>query len=102
MARTRLKPEDRREQIMTAAIKLAEQGHYQQITREQIANAAGVSVGLVSAHCGTMANLRRDIMRQAIRDSKVRIIAQGLVAGDTHARKAPTELKQRAMGAASA
>lgn len=93
MTRTRLAPAVRKDQIMTVAMRLAEQGNYQSVTRDQIANAAGVSVGLVSTHCGTMQNLRRDIMRQAVKNRILRIVAQGLAAGDSHARKAPSDVR---------
>jgi hypothetical protein len=44
-----------------------------------------------------MPQLRRDIMRAAIRDSVLEIIAQGLVVKDSRALKAPDDLKKAAI-----
>lgn len=87
---------ERREEILSAALKLARQGNYQSITRDAIADEAGVSFGLVTRYFGTMNNLRRDVMRAAIKLEKAEIVAQGLALGDKHARKAPEELKKEA------
>lgn len=94
---TRLKPTDRKKQILDAALDLAERRGYSTITRDSIATAAGCAPGLVSAYFGTMINFRRDIMRAAIREERLPIIAQGLAAKDPHARKAPDPLKQAAL-----
>ena len=69
---------------------------YTKVTRDAVADAAGVSMGLVSRYFGTMKNLRRDIIRYAIRNDIAEIIAQGLANGDDHARKAPANLKAKA------
>lgn len=84
---------DRREQILTVAVAMAAENHYQKITRDEIAQRAGVAMGLVTKYFSTMAQLRRDIMRAAIREKNLTIIAQGLVAKDSHALKASHELK---------
>ena len=47
----------------------------------------------MSARLGTMEALRRSVMRAAVRQRVVRIVAEGLVAGDKHAAKADPELK---------
>ena len=43
-----------------------------------------------------MTQLRRDIMRYAVREGLAEIVAQGLANGDDHAKKAPAELKATA------
>lgn len=96
--RTRMtNPEDRRAQILTAALELSEAGHYMQVTRKQVADRANVSISLVEHYFGTMTNFRRDIMRAAVRLENVRIIAQGLGAMDAHAQKAPPKVKDAAI-----
>ena len=69
---------------------------YQKITRDAVAEAAGVSMGLVTRYFGTMVQLRRDIMRYAVREEVLEIIGQGLAAGDDHAKKAAPELRAKA------
>lgn len=92
-----LKPADRRSQILVAAIERARVAGYQNVTREMIAADAQCSTGLVSKYLGTMIDLRRSVMRAAIKDGVLEIVAQGLVAKDRHALKAPDTLKQAAL-----
>ncbi len=70
---------------------------YHKITRDQIAIASGVSVGLVTFYFGTMTKLRRDIMRVALKQPIPLIIAQGLANRDIHAKKASNGLKRQAI-----
>lgn len=92
----RIEPDVRSGQLLDIAVNLAAAEGWQTLTREAIARAAGVSAGLVSARLGTMAELRRSVMRAAVRQRIVRVVAEGLVAGDKHARKADQELKELA------
>jgi len=78
-------------------MKLAVRHGYRHVLRDQIAVEADVHPSNVSYHFGTMIELRRHIMREAIRTECLPIIAQGLAAGDKHARKCPTELQQAAL-----
>lgn len=93
----RLKPEARSKQILDVALKLAEKSNYSTVTRDAIASAAGVSMGLVTNYFGTMAQFRRTLMRAAIHRGNARIVAQGLANKDPQARKAPDELKAKAV-----
>lgn len=83
--------------ILAAAITVAKAKGYTHITRKDIAEHAGIPETLVSYHCGTMDSLRRDVMREAIRTECLPVLAQGLVARDRHAAKAPDELKKKAL-----
>lgn len=83
--------------ICAAALKLAERTGYQNVTRKQVADAVGMSEGSVSHHMGTMDQLRRTIVRHAIARRSLVVLAQALAAGDTHARKAPDDLKRDAL-----
>lgn len=94
---TRLKPDDRKKQILDAALDLAEKQGYAHVTREAIAAAADCAPALVSNYYGTMVSFRRDIMRAAIRERRLPIVAQGLAANDPHAKKAPDDVKQAAL-----
>lgn len=95
--RIRMTPKDRRETIMRAAIDLAREYGYENISQSDIALRAGCAKGLVIHYFATMPQLRRALMRAAITQEVVEIVAQGLAAGDNYARKAPEELKRRAV-----
>lgn len=93
----RMKPEVRREYILGVALSLAEAKHYLKMTRFQLAEECDVSEGLITHYFGTMTRLRRDVMRHAIKERRLPVIAQGLTANDPHARKAPTQLQREAL-----
>lgn len=95
--KTRTNPELRREHILGTAVTVAKTEGYTKITRDQVAEAAGVSAGLVSRYFPAMAQLKKAIMRQAVRYEVPEIIAQGLALGDDRARKAPQGLKDKAI-----
>jgi|SRR5690554_4203150 len=99
MSRTRLKPEERRERILSAALELARRDGYQHIKREDVAELAGTSLALVSHYFGTMPQLKRDVMRAAVRLRDAAVVAQGLAARDAHAQKADDTLKRAALEA---
>jgi AcrR family transcriptional regulator len=88
MKSKRLPPSDRKAALLAAAMRLAQRGHYAQLTRAAIATEAGVSPGLVSTYLGTMPDMRRTLMRHAVKLGDLVIIGQGLSAGDRFARKA--------------
>lgn len=92
----RMQADDRRDQLLAAALVIAERTHYAHMTREEIADHAGVTRNLVTHYFGTMTQFRRDIMRAAVRQKNLRVIAQGLMARDPHALKAPEELRKAA------
>lgn len=97
-AKKRLLPNDRKEQILSAAIVVASaRGGWSKLSREAVARQAACSDGLISAHFGTMVNFRRTVMRAAIKAENLSVIAQGLASGDKCALKAAPELKSRAL-----
>lgn len=59
----RANPGMRKKQILDHAIQLTREHGVDNITRAQIAEAAGVSMGLINVYYGTMKQLRRDILR---------------------------------------
>ncbi len=93
----RLTPALRRQHILDAAVILASSGNYQQTTRQQIAETAGIAPTLISHHFGTMVQLRRALMRYAVQGRHLSVIAQGLAARDAQAQKAPAELQAAAL-----
>jgi AcrR family transcriptional regulator len=94
---SRMTPKDRRADLMAHALAAAEKVGYLQLTRHDIAERAGVTDNLVTHYFGTMDNLRRDVMRAAIKACNSRIVGQGLAMGDKHARKAPEALRAKAL-----
>ncbi len=93
----RLEPKDRKAQLLAVALNQAASHGYQNLKRLSIASEAGVAESLVSKYLGTMPDLKRDVMRAAIRLRRLEIIAQGLALKDRHALKAPEELRIAAL-----
>jgi len=99
----RLHPDKRKEQIIDAAVKVAGQpGGWAKLTREAVAREAQCAEGLISKYFGTMITFRRTIMRHAIKAANLSVVAQGLAAGDSYAKKADADLKARALATLSA
>lgn len=94
----RLQPDDRKQQILTAAIRVAARpGGWAKLTRDSVAKEADCAEGLPSKYFGTMISFRRSIMRAAIVAENLAVIAQGLAAGDKCAQKADEGLKRKAL-----
>jgi len=87
----------RREQILAVAVRLSETKPFDRVTRQEIADAAGVCGSLVTQIYTTMPKLRRDVIRTAIRTENVAVLARALASGDSHATKAPPNLKAKAV-----
>lgn len=88
-------PTIRREEILSAAVELANKIGYQNITRDAVANIAGISSGLIALYFNTMAQLKKAVMKTAIDKQILPIIAQGLSLGDTQAQRVSSDLKKR-------
>ncbi len=108
----KLAPADRKKQILDEALRQAAKVGYQNIKRADVAAALGVSPALVSLHFSTMPQLKRDVMRAAVvavsdtnmnrmRWPAFRVLAQGLVAKDRHALRAPQTAKDNALATLS-
>ena len=93
----RLRPEVRRDQILAAALVLVQAEGFSHITRDGIAAKAECSTGLVSRYFKTMPQLKRAVMRAAIKAKNAAVVAQGLGVRDPHAMKAPEDLKKQAL-----
>lgn len=93
----RLDPKDRRAEILQAALDVAEKVGCKQLTRIQVAQKARCAESLVSSYFGTMIQFKRIVMRAAIKNERLKIIAYGIVEKDKHALKASPDLKQRAL-----
>lgn len=90
----RYDPEVRTAELLDVALRLAAAEGWRTLTRDRVANAAGVSPALVTTRLGTMDALRRSVMRAAVKSRTVAVVAEGLLVGDKQARKADTELRE--------
>ena len=97
MSRTRMTPDARKAQIMDAALDVAARTNYRFMTREEVAETAGCSPGLITAYHGRIDSLRDDVMREAVKRGRLPIIAQGLAARDPIAQAAPVDLQREAL-----
>lgn len=88
--------EDRDNRILNAAIALAEADGYQWITREAVAAAAEVSPGTVNNVFGTMRELKRAVLREAVERRILSIVAQGLADRHPIVMRAPEKLRREA------
>lgn len=93
----KLEARERIAQILRAALEIAPTTGYSRMTRDEIAKRANIPPTLITYHMGTMIELRRQVMREAIRVECLPVIAQGLAVRDRHALKAPDELRHRAL-----
>ena len=91
------KSDKTKQRILGAAMAEAAQYGYSHVTREAIAQRAETSPALVSHYFGTMVELRRAIISEAIRARHLRIVAQGLLDKHPKAKRAPDELKAAAL-----
>jgi len=96
VSKRRANPELRKEYILNAALIVAKTKGYNKLTKPAIAENAGTSVSLVGYYFPTMPQLKRAVMRAAIAQGIIEIIANGLANKDQHALKAPKALKTQA------
>lgn len=90
-------PKMRRNQILKAAVELAAELGYHKIRRFEVAKQAKVSSGLINFHFRTMEELKKSVMKYAIKNKNLKIIAQGIVLQDPQVLKLPDDVKQSAV-----
>lgn len=83
--------------VLELAVQLAIKQGYRNVTRQQIADRSGVSVGTVSTYFGTMAGLHRAIMSYAVSRQVLPVIAQGLAERNSKAQGASLEVRRAAL-----
>lgn len=91
-----MKKDNRTREILAASLALAKSKGFNRLTREDLAQASGCSVALVSHHLGTMTEIHRKVMRHAIHEGCLPVVAQGLAIKYPAAMRAPEELRHRA------
>ena len=95
-ANRRLKPDIRIQEILNAAMELAESTALRDITRELVAEKAGCTNGLINHYFGTVEKLRDAVLQLGVKQWIPKIVAEGLIAGSPIAEKAPRKLKLEA------
>lgn len=90
---------EREAQILTAAVRVAARHGFSKFTLQQVADEAGVHKTLPIHYFGTMVKLRRKVMRAAVKQEVLSVIAQGLALRDPYAQKASDDVKARALHA---
>lgn len=98
----RLDPKVRKEEILAVAVAHASVVGLNGLRRDDVAKKAGVANGLVSRYFNTMIQLRRAVLRSAVHNEILPLIAQGLAMREPEAMKASDELKKKALATLSA
>lgn len=96
MTYRRMKPADRKACILTAAITEARRLGYNKFRLVDVAKAAACSTASVMHYWTTMEQVRRDVMRAAIKDEILEIVAVGIALDDPRCRKLSIDLRERA------
>lgn len=97
VSKKRTSPELRKDHILSVALKEAESVGFDNLTLMGVAEAAGLAHSTISKYFGTMAQLRADVMRRAVKTNNLKVIAQGLIKGDRQAKKATDEVRAEAL-----
>jgi len=95
--RSRLKPATRKADILAAALRVATTQGFQNITQSTVAVEAGIVAGLIYHYYSTMGKLRRAVMRAAVHNEVLPIIAYGVIVKDRQALKAPKRIRDKAI-----
>lgn len=93
----RLPKAERRAELLDAALHIAERIGADKVTHDLVAQHAEVTRTLVIHYFGTAPQLRRDIMRAAVKRRLVSIVARGIALRDSHALKADEALREQAL-----
>lgn len=91
-------PAERKREILDAAVELAQDQGYQNLTHSRIAGAVKVSPSLIRKYYVDKSQLRDAVMSEAVRLEIAEIVLQGLAAKDPIAHDAPAWLKVAALG----
>jgi AcrR family transcriptional regulator len=95
--RRRIPPDDRRGEVLAAALTVAREGFFATMTRTDVSTVAGCSPGLVTHYFNSMDELREAVMREAIERKELRVLVQGLATGCVIALEAPDALRVKAL-----
>lgn len=86
-----------KQDILNAAIRLAQVKGYRHVTREEVAEAAGCAESTISYHFDTMSAFRDAIVSHAIETEALGVVADALSARSPVALAVPEGLRRRAI-----
>lgn len=81
MTRIRLQPDDRKQQLLEAALVLADKYGIKALTRVALAAETGTSDGLVNRYFGDRSKMRAEVIAEAVKRKNVRAVAWALAQG---------------------
>lgn len=87
----------RRAKLIKAAHALARKVGYRHIMRADVADRVGMAHSIINHEFGTMDGLRDAVVEYAVRRGYTTVLAQALAAGHPIAKRAPAELRARAI-----
>lgn len=78
----RMRPSERKQDLLAAGLKLAERHGYMNLTRDKVCEVAQVSGPVLNHYFQTMADYKRELLDFAVRVKCLRVIAHGIVTGE--------------------
>ena len=91
----RLSKKLRESQLIQAALLAASKTNIDSVTKQQIADLAGVTHGLVREYLGNMGDVRRTIVREAINQEALPVIINALSTGRARMQVLPPQLRAK-------
>jgi AcrR family transcriptional regulator len=88
-----MNPDDRKEQLLKAALTVAKTIGYRATTRLNVADQAKVSSALVPFHLGDVETMRKSILHAGCAEGHVKLIVEGVLDNDKVAIKAAHKYK---------
>lgn len=92
MSNRKVDPRVRKETILAAASTLATLAGNLSVSREAVANATGLGEGTISLHFSTMHQLRKEVVRRALANRDVPVLALA-TGSDKYRVPLPEDLK---------
>lgn len=81
MAHVRLKPEDRKQQLLESALVLLREDGYKHVTRIGVAAMTGTTEALVNRYFGSRNGMRAEVVAEAAKRRDKKALAQVVAAG---------------------
>lgn len=97
MTYCRMKPADRKDIILAAAIQEAGRLGFNNFRLVDVAERAECSTASVMRYWKTMEQLRRAVMGAAIKDKVLRIVGVGVAIGHPRCKNLPADLRRTAL-----
>lgn len=90
-------PKTRKQEILTAALKVCRDHGFNALTADNVALQACISRALIHAYWGKMDSFKDAVMREAVRVEDYKVVAEGIVLGNKVARKVSAEVRRQAI-----